>query len=106
MAHVSWNCLGLKLYAKYKQQGLKVVYFNNDDDVTRWKNHVSSNQLTWINVSEKLKPNVSKIQKSFGVYAVPSCILVDKQGIIAYNSDESDTGIERIESYIRKVTYN
>lgn len=43
------------LYDKYKERGLKVVYFNNDDDEVRWKSHVEKNQLTWINVSEKQK---------------------------------------------------
>jgi len=92
-----------KLYQIYKQKGLKVIYFNDDDNVVRWKEHVSKNKLTWINVSEKLKPSVSKISKSFGVYAIPTCLVVDKRGMIVYNSDESDTGISRIESYIKKV---
>ena len=91
------------LYDTYKAKGLKVIYFNDDDDVIRWQNHVSKNKLTWINVSEKVKPNVSKIQKSFGVLAVPTCLVIDKTGTIVYNSDQSDTGIERIESYIKKV---
>ncbi|NRF40703.1 TlpA disulfide reductase family protein [Pedobacter foliorum] len=92
-----------KLYQTYKGKGLKVVYFNDDDNVVRWKEHVSKNKLTWINVSEKLKPSLSKISKSFGVYAIPTCLVVDKKGMIVYNSDESDTGISRIESYIKKV---
>ena len=91
------------LYDTYKAKGLKVIYFNDDDDVIRWQNHVSKNKLTWINVSEKVKPSVSKIQKSFGVLAVPTCLVIDKTGTIVYNSDQSDTGIERIESYIKKV---
>lgn len=91
------------LYEKYRQKGLKVVYFNDDDDVKRWQEHVSKNKLTWINVSEKVKPSVSKIQKSFGVYAVPTYLVVDKTGTIVYNSDQSDPGITKIETYIQQV---
>ena len=91
------------LYDTYKEKGLKVIYFNDDDDITLWKKHVSKNKLTWINVSEKLKPSISKIPKSFGVYAIPTCLVINKNGIIVYNSDQSDTDINHIESYIKKV---
>lgn len=92
-----------KLYEKYKGQGLKVIYFNNDDDVVRWKKHVKANKLEWINVSERLKPTISKIQKSFGVYAIPACILVDKNGIISYNSDQMDANLDLLETYLKKT---
>jgi thiol-disulfide isomerase/thioredoxin len=91
------------LYEKYKTSGLKVVYFNNDDDVMRWKSHVEKNKLTWINVSEKLKFSDSKISKSFGVYAVPTCILVDAKGKITYNSDQEDTGLDKLELAIKQT---
>lgn len=94
------------LYDAYKGKGLKVIYFNDDNDVTRWKEHVSKNELTWINVSEKLKPSISKIPKSFGVYSIPTCLVINKQGTIIYNSDQNDPGIKEIESYIKEVIYN
>lgn len=92
-----------EMYSKYKNKGLKVIYFNNDDDVVRWKKHVQSNKLDWINVSECLKPALSKIQKSFGVYAVPTCLLVNKAGTIVYNSDEMDAELDQLESYLMKT---
>jgi thiol-disulfide isomerase/thioredoxin len=92
-----------QVYEKYKPEGLKVVYFNNDSDVERWKEHIRKNKLTWINVSERLKPTASKIQKSFGVYGIPTCLLVDKQGVIVYNSDQEDTGLVRLESNVRRA---
>lgn len=95
-----------KLYDAYKGKGLKVIYFNDDDDRIRWQNHVSKNKLTWINVSENLSPSVSKIPKSFGVYSIPACFVVDKKGVIIYNSDETDRGLEHIESYIKKAINN
>lgn len=95
-----------KLYDEYKEKGLKVVYFNNDDNVVRWKEHVKKNKLDWINVSERQSPRLSKIQKSFGVYAIPTCLVVNKQGKIVYNSDEDDTSITHLDEYLKKVLNN
>lgn len=90
-----------QVYEKYKSEGLKVVYFNNDSDVKRWKEHILKNKLTWINVSERLKPTESKIQKSFGVYAVPTCLIIDKEGKIVYNSDQDDTGLTKLDDNVK-----
>ncbi|MFC3365889.1 TlpA family protein disulfide reductase [Pedobacter fastidiosus] len=92
-----------QVYEKYKPEGLKVVYFNNDSDVKRWKEHILKNKLTWINVSERLKPTESKIQKSFGVYAVPTCLLIDKEGKIVYNSDQDDTGLTKLDDNVKRT---
>jgi len=91
------------LYERYKGKGLKVVYFNIDDDVVRWRNHVRKNKLNWINVSERLKPIESKIEKLFGVYAIPVYFLVNKKGIIIYNSSEIDRELDQLETYIKKM---
>ena len=91
------------LYNTYKGKGLKVVYFNVDDDVLRWKKHISSNKLTWINVSERLKPGKSKITKAFGVGAYPTSLLIDKTGKIIYNSDETDPGMGELEAKIKTL---
>lgn len=92
-----------RIYDTYKSKGLKVVYFNNDDNLTKWRNHIIKNKLEWINVSEGLKRSQSKIQRSFGVYAIPVCLLIDKSGTIIYNSDQNDIGIERLEDNIKKL---
>jgi thiol-disulfide isomerase/thioredoxin len=92
-----------KLYDAYKKKGLKVIYFNDDDNVAKWKAHVSKNKLTWINASERVKPGAGKIQKSFGVYSIPTCVVVDKNGTIVYNSDQSDPDIQLIETFLKRV---
>jgi len=94
------------MYTKYKAKGLKVIYFNLDDDVKRWQKHVATNKLTWINVSERKEMSDSKIQRSFGVWSVPTCILVDKSGTIVYNSDQQDTGLAVLEPAIKKTLIN
>lgn len=92
-----------QIYQHYKSKGLKVVYFNNDDDLIKWNNHVLKNDLNWINVSEGLKPSRSKIQRSFGIYAIPSYLLIGKNGTIVYNSDQNDIEINELEKSVRKL---
>ena len=75
------------IYKKYSSKGLKVVYFNEDDDVEKWKRHINENNLAaWINVSEKKIARETTIGKRFGVYAVPAYFLIDKNANIQYNS--------------------
>lgn len=79
------------------------VYFNVEDDALRWKKHISSNKLTWINVSERLKPGKSKLTKAFGVGAYPTSLLIDKTGKIIYNSDETDPEMGELEAKIKTL---
>lgn len=94
-----------RLYEKYKNKGLTVVYFNLDDNEKRWKEHIRQNQLEdWINVSEKTKMIDSKIAKTFFVGAIPTYFLVNKEGIICYNPLElKDANYDKLEEYILKA---
>lgn len=83
----------IKLYNTYKAKGLKVVYFNQDDNIVNWANHVTKNKLTWINVSERLKSNQSTISKRFNIYEIPTYFLINKNGTIIYNSVDSNLGL-------------
>jgi thiol-disulfide isomerase/thioredoxin len=93
----------LAMYNKYKSQGFKVVYFNIDDNVSKWKEHVSKRNLTWINVSEQTKPLESKICKQFNVAALPTYFLVNSDGVIEYNSDEANDNYKNLESRVKKL---
>lgn len=74
-------------YDKYKDKGLEVVYFNFDDNDKKWKEHIAKNNLSWINVSEGVKPINSVIQREFNITGIPLYVVVDKKGTIIYNSD-------------------
>ena len=92
-----------RIYGNYKDKGLKVVYFNDDNNFEKWKAHVAKNQLDWINVSEGLSASERKITKSFGIYGIPACILVGKDGTILYNSDQEDIGLHQLEAHIKPL---
>lgn len=91
-----------RLYQKYKDRGLKVVYFNLDDNVKIWADHIKKNRLSWINVSERTRSRDSKIAALFNVTAIPNCLLVNKEGKIVYNSDQMDPYLNELEAYIVK----
>lgn len=91
------------LYNRYKNKGLKVVYFNDDDNLARWKAHVQTKRLDWINVSEGLKPQKGLIPKRFGVYAIPNYFLVNRQGRIIYNSIASDNRLPELETALSSL---
>lgn len=89
------------LYDTYKNYGLEVVYFNFDDNDKKWKDHISKKQFEWINVSDGLKAGESPIIKQFNVTGIPQYIIVDRKGMIIYNSSSpTDKGFTMLEKYI------
>ncbi|MCO5945871.1 TlpA disulfide reductase family protein [Mucilaginibacter flavidus] len=91
----------LSIYHRYKSKNLKVVYFNLDDDVVKWRKHIIEKKLDWINVSERTKFKDSKIAKQFYAISIPLYIIVDKTGTIIYNGDESqDTDYNYLEQTV------
>jgi peroxiredoxin len=90
------------LYDKYKAKGVEVVYFNLDDNTKKWTEHIDKNKLTWINVSEKTKMASSEIAKMFHIYAVPTYILIDKFGVIVYNSAVEAINFQVMESRLKE----
>ncbi|MES2653388.1 MAG: TlpA disulfide reductase family protein [Bacteroidota bacterium] len=93
----------INFYNRYKDKGLKVVYFNLDTNVRIWKEHIKKNNLSWINVSERTKFKDSDIAKQFHIYAIPSSFLIDRKGKIKYNSDTMDVEMNELENYIKQV---
>lgn len=93
------------IYKKYNIKGLKVVYFNEDDDIGKWNLHIKDNDLAaWINVSEKKKARDGIISKKFGVYSVPAYFLIDKNANIIYNSNIDQEGrLNKLAKAIDKV---
>ncbi len=92
-----------KLYDKYHPKGFEVVYFNMDDNTNIWKQHVEGKKLNWINVSERVKWKDSKISKQFNIKGLPTYFIIDKNGLIIYNTEEmKDFNHSLIESYIVK----
>lgn len=93
----------IDLYKRYGGDGLHIVYFNLDDDAGKWKKEIEKIALDWIFVSENVKFENSKIASTFNVYSIPSYFLIDRAGVIKYNSVElQDMEFAKLESFIKK----
>lgn len=74
---------------KYPSDKLSIIGINYDRDTTAFTNAVRNEQLNWSQVFDK--DNV--MMKLFGETALPTWILINKEGIIIFNetgSDETD----------------
>jgi thiol-disulfide isomerase/thioredoxin len=91
------------IYNKYRSKGLKVLYFNLHNNREDWSELISQYKLDWINVSEGTLMRNSEIAKAFNIKAIPSYILVDKEGNIVFNNQLSEEGLEELEKKIMEI---
>jgi thiol-disulfide isomerase/thioredoxin len=70
-------------YNKYAGKGIEMMSVSVDKDRNEWEKAMREDRLGWIQVC--VGPN-SKIEKDFGIYFIPSNLLIDPHGkIIAKN---------------------
>lgn len=89
------------IYEKYKGNGLEVVYYNQDDNFKEWDEDVRKNNLTWRSISESKSPN--SLGMKLAVHYIPTYLIVNKNGLIIYNSDQMDVSLKLLEDYIKKA---
>lgn len=94
-----------EIYNKYKKTGLKIVYFNLDDNIKAWKSHIQKHKFTWINVSE-LYParrfGKKGIAKDFYVNSIPTIFLINKEGVIVRRFNNCINEMEILETEVKK----
>jgi thiol-disulfide isomerase/thioredoxin len=91
------------LYKKYKDQGLKVIYFNEDDNMEVWRQHIIKDTLTWINVSERIKHSGIISSKLFDSHFLPNYLLINKNGITIYNAEKSDPDMAFLDRSLKSL---
>jgi peroxiredoxin len=69
------------VYNKYKDKGFDIIGVSLDHNKESWKKAIEQDQLTWTHVSD-LKFWDSEVAQLYGVRAIPSNYLIDKDGII------------------------
>ncbi len=73
------------MFNKYKEKGFTIFGVSYDDKKDRWTKAISDDKLNWSQVSD-LQGWKNSTSDQFGIKAIPSNILVDKDGkIIAKN---------------------
>ena len=74
-----------KLYSEYKDKGFEILGVSLDKDRDAWLGAISSEGLTWPQVSD-LKFWQSEACQIYAVQSIPYTVLIDKEGkIIATN---------------------
>jgi peroxiredoxin len=73
----------VKLYNKYHGKGLEIYGVSLDEDMESWKKAVHHDKLVWIQVIDD-KGWEAQSASVYGVDAIPSSFLIDKQGVIRF----------------------
>lgn len=71
----------VKVYNKYKDQGLEIIGISLDKSGDKWKQAIEKDGLTWKHVSN-LKSWQEPIAKNFGVRSIPATFILDENGVI------------------------
>ena len=71
----------LKLYNKYHEQGLEILGISLDEKSEDWKAAVRQDKLSWRQVIDDKGQNAASAL-AYGVDAIPSSFLIDKDGVI------------------------
>lgn len=88
----------VKLYEKYHDLGFEIVGISLDTDNEKWREAIEKDGLPWIHVSD-LKGWQNNVSSTLGINAIPSAILLDREGkIIDYGlrGNELERAVERL----------
>ena len=93
------------MYTKYKNANFEIISVNLDENKSEWLKQIREYRLNWLHVSE-LKPwRENQNSKTFEVFYLPLYILVDRNGVMVYNSIQSkDYKTEKLEQSIIQAT--
>lgn len=70
----------LSVYNKYKDRGFAIVGVGLDETKDEAQAFIKKLAIPWANIWDSRKNGVSKVMESYGVSAVPTLILLDKEG--------------------------
>lgn len=70
----------LSVYTKYKERGFEIVGIGLDEKKDSAQSFLKKLETPWINLWDSRKNGVSKVMETFGVSAIPTSFLLDKEG--------------------------
>lgn len=86
------------LYSKYKEKGVSIVSISVDQNISAWKKAVREEQMPWPNLAN-LPAAHQPVMELFGINAVPTLLLIDKDGQMLL----TDPGLEEVEAKISSL---
>ena len=72
------------MYNLYHDRGLNIIGISGDEDIDEWRKAIQKDTIPWINISD-LKGWYNKAFLIYGIYYIPSLILLDDKGVIVDN---------------------
>lgn len=70
----------VKTYNEYKDRGFTVYSVSLDTDKDKWLKAIQKDKLSWTSHVSELKGWESKVVQQFGIDAIPTNYLIDKEG--------------------------
>jgi thiol-disulfide isomerase/thioredoxin len=71
----------VKIYDKYKSQGLEIISYSIDDKETAWKTAIEKDQMTWKHASNLIGWK-DEIALNYQIESIPTLFILDSQGVI------------------------
>jgi peroxiredoxin len=69
------------VYSRYKGKGFEILQVSLDKTKEKWVQAIRDDKLNWLHVSD-LQYWQSAAAKTYNVESIPTCFLIDKEGII------------------------
>ena len=90
----------LNAYNKYKDKGFTVLGVSIDSKKDNWEKAIREDQMPWIQVSD-LKGAKNEVAVYYGIHAIPSNYLVDRNGIIIARNLRGKDLEDKLEDLLR-----
>lgn len=91
----------VKIYSKYKDKGFEIFGISLDKDLGKWESAIKNDKISWLQVNDPGDWN-AKTAVKWGIYAIPTSYLIDKQGQLV----EMDLRGKSLEKAIKKLLKN
>jgi thiol-disulfide isomerase/thioredoxin len=76
----------VETYKQYHDQGFEIIGINLDKDKAQLEKYMQDTGITWRQYFDGLMWN-NKIAGRFGVRGIPHIVIVDKNGVVHFNTD-------------------
>jgi hypothetical protein len=89
-----------QIHKRYKSRPFQIVGISSDDDEEAWTSFIATKRLDW----SEYRDSSGQVGELFGVNALPTFIVLDRDGIIRYRqAGLSDRTPEELEDTINKA---
>lgn len=88
-----------KFHQAMRDKGLEVIGVNLDEDIDAVRKFVESNQVPWQNI---VREDASQLAEAYRVQAIPTLMLIDKNGNIVAFTNQVDSIHERAKELVEE----